>query len=54
MTQSKEKHALMLEFTHSLTPMLPTLLSRTRALFDLDARPDVIARHLTKKTRVFR
>ncbi len=42
----------MLEFTHSLTPMLPSLLSRTRALFDLDARPDVIARHLKKDPRL--
>jgi AraC family transcriptional regulator of adaptative response / DNA-3-methyladenine glycosylase II len=33
-TQSNEKHALMLEFTHSLTPMLPALLSRARALFE--------------------
>jgi len=51
-TQSKEKHALLLELTHSLTPMLPSLLSRTRALFDLDARPDVIARHLRKDPRL--
>ena len=34
--------ALVLEFTHSLTPALPTLLGRVRALFDLDARPDLI------------
>ena len=51
-TQSKEKHALILEFTHSLTPVLPLLLSRIRALFDLDARPDVIARHLKKDPRL--
>lgn len=51
-TQSKEKHVLMLEFTHSLTPVLPLLLSRIRALFDLDARPDVIARHLRKDPRL--
>ena len=42
----------MLEFTHSLTPVLPSLLSRVRALFDLDARPDVIARHLKKDPRL--
>ena len=47
-TQSKKKHALMVEFTHSLTPVLPALLSRVRALFDLDARPDVIAKHLAQ------
>src|SRR5688572_6380219 len=46
--QSKKKHALLLEFTHTLTPVLPALLSRVRALFDLDARPDLIARHLRK------
>ena len=51
-TQSQEKHALMVEFTHSLTPVLPALLSRVRALFDLDARPDVIARHLRKDARL--
>jgi AraC family transcriptional regulator of adaptative response / DNA-3-methyladenine glycosylase II len=47
-TQSRKKHALMLEFTHTLTPALPTLLSRVRALFDLNARPDMISRHLAK------
>ena len=35
----------MVEFTHSLTPVLPALLSRVRALFDLNARPDLIAKH---------
>jgi AraC family transcriptional regulator of adaptative response / DNA-3-methyladenine glycosylase II len=48
LTQSRKKHALMLEFTHTLTPALPTLLSRVRALFDLNARPDMISRHLAK------
>jgi AraC family transcriptional regulator, regulatory protein of adaptative response / DNA-3-methyladenine glycosylase II len=47
-TQSKKPNALLLEFTHTLTPVLPALLSRVRALFDLDARPDVIARRLRK------
>ncbi len=51
-TQARKKHALMLEFTHSLTPVLPALLSRVRALFDLDARPDLIARHLARDTRL--
>jgi AraC family transcriptional regulator of adaptative response / DNA-3-methyladenine glycosylase II len=46
--QAKKKHALLLEFTHTLTPVLPALLSRVRALFDLDARPDLIARHLRR------
>ena len=51
-TQSPKRHALMVEFTHSLTPVLPALLSRVRALFDLDARPDVIAKHLRKDARL--
>jgi AraC family transcriptional regulator of adaptative response / DNA-3-methyladenine glycosylase II len=52
-TQSKNKrHALLVEFTHSLTPVLPALLGRVRALFDLDARPDVIARRLRRDARL--
>ena len=51
-TPSKKKHALMLEFTHTLTPVLPTLLSRVRALFDLNARPDMISKHLAKDERL--
>jgi len=47
-TQAKEKNALMVEFTHSLTPVLPALLSRLRALFDLNARPDLISKQLGK------
>ena len=42
----------MVEFTHSLTPVLPALLSRVRALFDLNARPDLIAKHLGKDARL--
>lgn len=45
-TGAKKKHALMVEFTHSLTPVLPALLGRLRGLFDLDARPDIVNRHL--------
>ena len=51
-TQSRKKHALMVEFTHSLTPVLPALLSRVRALFDLNARPDLIAKHLGRDARL--
>ena len=51
-TQSPNTHALSVEFTHSLTPVLPALLSRVRALFDLNARPDVIARHLRRDARL--
>jgi AraC family transcriptional regulator, regulatory protein of adaptative response / DNA-3-methyladenine glycosylase II len=41
-----EKRALMVEFMHSLTPVLPALLGRLRHLFDLSARPDLIAAQL--------
>jgi AraC family transcriptional regulator of adaptative response / DNA-3-methyladenine glycosylase II len=47
-THAPEKHALMVEFTHSLAPVLPTLLGRLRNLFDLTARPDLIAAHLMR------
>jgi AraC family transcriptional regulator, regulatory protein of adaptative response / DNA-3-methyladenine glycosylase II len=47
-TQSTVRQALMVEFAHSLTPVLPALLARVKALFDMNARPDVIARHLKK------
>jgi AraC family transcriptional regulator of adaptative response / DNA-3-methyladenine glycosylase II len=52
--QSKRHHTLLLEFTHTLTPVLPTLLGRVRALFDLDARPDVIAKRLGKDAHLAR
>jgi len=45
-TQSKTKDALLLEFTHGLAPVLPALLNRVRDLFDLNARPEIISRHL--------
>jgi AraC family transcriptional regulator of adaptative response / DNA-3-methyladenine glycosylase II len=52
LTQSPRKQALLLELTHTLMPVLPALLSRVRALFDLDARPDLIARHLRRDPRL--
>ena len=51
-TQSRKKHALVVRFPHVLTPVLPSLLRRLRALFDLDARPDVIAAHLRRDGRL--
>lgn len=51
-SHAPEKRSLMVEFTHSLTPVLPALLGRLRNLFDLTARPDVIAAHLTKDARL--
>lgn len=43
-----ERRALLVELTHSLTPVLPALLSRLRNLFDLSARPDIIAAKLAQ------
>jgi AraC family transcriptional regulator of adaptative response / DNA-3-methyladenine glycosylase II len=51
-TQSRKKHALVVEFPHTLMPVLPALLRRLRALFDLNARPDVIAAHLGRDGRL--
>jgi AraC family transcriptional regulator of adaptative response / DNA-3-methyladenine glycosylase II len=51
-TRARTQHALRLEFTHSLTAVLPALIARTRALFDLDARPDVIAKRLRRDPRL--
>src|SRR5262245_30116573 len=51
-TQPGKRHTLLLEFTHSLTPALPALLGRVRALFDLDARPDMISKHLARDRRL--
>lgn len=47
-TQVPDEHALQVKFTHSLAPVLPALLGRLRNLFDLNARPDLIAAHLQK------
>jgi AraC family transcriptional regulator of adaptative response / DNA-3-methyladenine glycosylase II len=44
---------LIVEFTHSLTPVLPALLGRLRNLFDLSARPDLINAHLSRD-KIFR
>jgi hypothetical protein len=44
--QHAEKNALKVEFTHSLTPVLPALLGRVRHKFDRSARPGFIAAHL--------
>ena len=51
-TQAKKKNTLLLEFTHGLTPVLPALLRRVRDLFDLNARPDIISRHLSRDERL--
>lgn len=51
-THAPEKHSLLVEFSHSLTPALPALLDRLRHLFDLTARPDLIAAHLAHDERL--
>ena len=38
-----EKQALKVQFTTTLTPVLPALLRRLRDLFDLDAQPQRIS-----------
>ncbi|HET6579030.1 MAG TPA: AlkA N-terminal domain-containing protein [Gemmatimonadales bacterium] len=43
-----KRRALVVEVTHSLTPVLPALLGRLRHVFDLSARPDVIAAQLVQ------
>jgi len=47
-THAERKRALMVEFSHSLVPVLPALLGRLRNVFDLAARPDLISAHLEK------
>ena len=42
------RRTLLVELPRSLTPALPALLGRLRHLFDLSARPDVIAAHLAQ------
>ncbi|GAA5126092.1 helix-turn-helix domain-containing protein [Luteolibacter yonseiensis] len=51
-THAPARHAVMVEFTHTLTPVLPALLGRLRNLFDLSARPDLICAHLMKDKRL--
>ena len=46
------RNALAVELATSLTPALTTILFRLRNLFDLNARPDVIASHLAKDARI--
>jgi AraC family transcriptional regulator of adaptative response / DNA-3-methyladenine glycosylase II len=43
-----DRHALAIELPVGLTGALPQILARLRNLFDLDARPDVIANHLSR------
>jgi AraC family transcriptional regulator of adaptative response / DNA-3-methyladenine glycosylase II len=49
---SPERCVLQLDFTDSLTSVVPILLDRLRNLFDLDAQPAVIAAHLRQDERL--
>jgi len=51
-SQSKGTHTLRVELAPALLPVLPAALRRLRTLFDLDARPDVIVRALTRDPRL--
>lgn len=42
------RNAVLVELTHSLTPALPGILGRLRNVFDLNARPDIIAARLAE------
>jgi len=46
------QRALAVQFTHTLTPVLPALLGRLRDLFDLAARPDLINARLGEDPRL--
>jgi AraC family transcriptional regulator of adaptative response / DNA-3-methyladenine glycosylase II len=47
-----ERHLLAVDLATALTPALPSILVRLRMLFDLDARPDVIADDLACDPRL--
>jgi AraC family transcriptional regulator of adaptative response / DNA-3-methyladenine glycosylase II len=49
---ARGRNALVVDVSSSLAPVLPALLFRLRGLFDLDARPDVIAAHLGADARL--
>ncbi len=46
------RNAVSVELATSLMPVLPAVLSRIKNLFDLNARPDVIAAHLHDDPRL--
>jgi AraC family transcriptional regulator of adaptative response / DNA-3-methyladenine glycosylase II len=49
---ARDRNVLKVEVSSALAPVLPALLCRLRGLFDLDARPDVIATHLGDDPRL--
>jgi AraC family transcriptional regulator, regulatory protein of adaptative response / DNA-3-methyladenine glycosylase II len=46
------RNLLEVDLATGLAPVLPAILSRLRSLFDLDARPDMIAGHLSTDPRL--
>jgi AraC family transcriptional regulator of adaptative response / DNA-3-methyladenine glycosylase II len=46
------RNLLSVDLSTALTPVLPAILVRLRNLFDLDARPDIIAGHLALDPRL--
>lgn len=48
------QHALSVELSDGLLPVLPDVLARVKHLFDLTARPDTIAEHLRRDERIAR
>ena len=48
------RNTLSVELATSLMPALPEVLARVKSLFDLSARPDVIASHLADDSRLGR
>ena len=51
-SHAPERRTLRVELSHDLAPVLPALLGRLRDVFDLSARPDVIAAHLAGDPRL--
>jgi AraC family transcriptional regulator of adaptative response / DNA-3-methyladenine glycosylase II len=47
-----DHNLLTVDLSTALTPVLPAILVRLRNLFDLDARPDIIAGHLALDPRL--
>jgi len=46
------RHTLRVDLSHSLTPVLPAVLGRLRDVFDLGARPDLVAAKLAQDERL--
>jgi len=51
-THDQPRHRLCVEISDALAPVAAAVLVRIRALFDLDARPDIIDLHLGRDPRL--